>query len=495
MTFRDMPRQRRERRGVAALLLGVSLGVLGACDSLLEVDLPAQLTDDALANPTSAETQVNSAIAIFECGYSAMVWRHLGNEDVFESIAGVASGAHVYAGTAPGGGDCDTDSEDGSWFGQMTSSRALAAGVYDRIETDWADVTIANRQRLLAQAALYAAAPIDVLGEFMCEMAIDAGPLMTPQETLAYGEQWIETALGHIAQAGNFELPFGITGPADGMGAEEMAYALRARMRWAKGDATGALADLARVPDGFTAYVTRDGGLTRRNKVYDAGTAVGFSGMLDVNTWWVGPPNPATGQAYPNPIPFTGYLFLGVLPDGRAVTDAGLPIRTTVDVAAVADPRVPHFMKSIQGPEPRHVPDKYKSDDEDIPLVSWRELKLIEAELLGGQPAIDLVNELRDVAGLPRVTYLSAGDATGIERMIFEERRRELFAEGRFLATKILNPEHFWFPRLTGATPFQGYGYGGAVRFLLPQDEYEQNTNLTLDDRATGCPASQAPVY
>lgn len=485
--------KQRGRIGRLVTLVAAA-GLVGACDGLLDVDLPAQLTDDALANPSSAETQVNSAIAIFECGYSAMVWRHLGNEDVFESIAGVASGAHVYAGIAPDG-DCDSDSEDGSWFDQMTASRALASGVYDRITGDWADQSVANRQRLLAEAALYVAAPLNVMGDFFCEMAVDAGPLMTPTETLQLGEQWIATALEHIGQAGDFEMPFGITGPSDGNGAAAMAYALRARMRWSHGDMQGALQDIARVPRGFTAYVSRDGGLTRRNKVYDAGTAVGFSGMLDVNTWWVGPPNPATGQPYPNPIPFTGYLNLGVMPDGRAVTDAGLPIRTTVNTGAVADPRVKHFRKSIQGPEPRDVPDKYKSDDQDIPLVSWRELMLIQAEIQGGQAAIDLVNELRADAGLPTVSYLSAGDAAGIQRMIFEERRRELFAEGRFLATKIQHPDMFWFPRLTGGTPFQGYSYGGAVRFLLPTSEYEQNTNLTLADRGTGCAASQAPVY
>ena len=54
-------------------------------------------------------------------------------------------------------------------------------------------------QRLRAQAALYAAAPLDVMGEFFCEMAVDAGPKLTPSETLMLGEEWIATALGHIA--------------------------------------------------------------------------------------------------------------------------------------------------------------------------------------------------------------------------------------------------------------------------------------------------------
>src|SRR5690606_28391575 len=123
---------------------------------------------------------------------------------------------------------------------------------------------------------------------------------------------------------GDFELPHDIAPSA-----EIMAYALRARMRWAKGDFSGATADIARVPRDFTAYVTRDAAVTRRNKIASAGFGLPYAVMLDVNDWWQeSAPNPATGSQWPTPIPFTGYLNLGVLPDGRAVTEEGRPIRT-----------------------------------------------------------------------------------------------------------------------------------------------------------------------
>jgi len=43
------------RRGVQALILGVSLGALTACDDLLEVELPHLLTDAAIEGSGTAE--------------------------------------------------------------------------------------------------------------------------------------------------------------------------------------------------------------------------------------------------------------------------------------------------------------------------------------------------------------------------------------------------------------------------------------------------------
>ena len=130
--------------------------------------------------------------------------------------------------------------------------------------------------------------------------------------------------------------------------------------------------------------------------------------------------NPVTGLDWPDPIPFTGYLFLGIMPDGRALDDAGFAVRwaeefraagdapTQLLNGAVEDPRTKHFKKSVQGPTQREVPDTYSSDADDLPLVDWEEMWLIKAEIEGGQAAIDYVNEIRDVYSLPNVTYAEA---------------------------------------------------------------------------------------
>ena len=126
-------------------------------------------------------------------------------------------------------------------------------------------------------------------------MAFDAGPLMTPTEVLTLGESWIATAMGHITSLGDFAIPNGISSSA-----LTVAYGLRARMRWAQGDFTGAMADLANVPMGFESVVTREPGPQRRNKVFQAGLANPFSGMYPGPfDWWV-PPSHRRRQEQPH---------------------------------------------------------------------------------------------------------------------------------------------------------------------------------------------------
>ncbi len=119
---------------------------------------------------------------------------------------------------------------------------------------------------------------------------------------------------------------------------------------------------------------------------------------------------------------------------------------------------------------------------------------LLRAELEGGQAAIDRVNELRDFHSLPRVTYADPADAAEIRFMIIEERRRQLFLEGRFWSTKIRNTDLLWFPRNSGETPLLGFPYGGGVRLLMPSNEYELNPNFDDVDEATGCDPNERPI-
>ena len=493
------------RRAGVVLIFGVSLGALSSCDNLLDVDLPAQLTDQALVDPGSADTQVASVLALFHCGYGAFAYHAMGHEEVFESIAGVAGGNHVFEDEVLTG-DCDSDSEDGDYGDQLSGARSFAYVIYDKLQ-EWTEEQVPNKEELSAVSALYAAATLDLFGEHLCELAIDGGPLMGPDQMLTLAEDWIDTSLGHMSNlGGDFEMPFGIASSA-----RTMAIAIRARIRWAKGDVAGALADSESVPEGFVAWVPREAGLTLRNKIYDAGTQIAFSGMLGKNTWWHeelgdGLPNPATGQVWPDPIPFSGYLFLGVMPDGRTLGQGNLPVTwaeefrtlgedpTPLNNGAVPDTRVLHFKKGIQGPEPREVPDKYKAESDDIPLLNWKEMWLIRAELRGGQTAIDMVNHLRDLSSLPRVTYADPNDVEEIRYMVYEEKRRELFAEGRFWSTKIQNTDIAWFPRHEGVTPAQGYTLQGGVRLAMPEDEYNLNPNFSKADRGTGCNSDEAPV-
>ena len=490
-----MNMQRACSRGRAlGLWLAVAAAFLTGCDRLLEVDLPDAVTDQALDSPGDADVQVNGVVALIECGYGSFVVEAEGFAGSLQRVAG-ASPNYSEFDEQPDLGTCDSSDSDLDWYEPMQIGRVLGVGTYNRLN-GWSDAEVGeNRVEMMATVALYVAVTLDVFGEHFCEMALDAGELMTVDQTLGEAETWIQTALGHIATAGDFAL---LNGAATS--AQATAYALRTRVRWARGDFAGAQADAANVPQGFTAWVTREAGQQRRSKAYQHLTASSYGYLFGPvnNAEWNGAgvdTNPVTGVVWPDPIPFTGMLDLGILADGRAVDAMGYAVLAST-AGAVYDTRVPNIVKSIQGPLPGPVPARYSGEGDDIPLVSWRETWLILAEIEGGQGAIDRVNAIRTSRGLPLVTYADPNNATEIEYMIFEERRREFHLEGRFWSTKILNTDKLvgWFPRRTG-TRATGYAFEGGVRMLMPTTEYDTNANFDRTARGTGCDASQRPVF
>ena len=327
------------RRALAVAAIG-SLGGLSACSDVLEVDLPAQLTDEALTDPAGVETQVNTIITHFQNTYNDYVWEIHGRED----------GGEVYL--CSGGTDCGHFQYNFVFgFLDFMTARSFASSLHEKLETEWTADQVSNRARYLAIASLYEGAVFSLMGSTMCEVAIDGGPMMTPGETLAMADDRLTRALGEIGSAGDFALPFGISESA-----QAMAYGLRAQARWMAGDHSGAMADAQQVPQGFTAYATRDAGdPVRRNKPYYAGTFIHYGELYGVIDWWEGSANPVTGQPWPDVIPFTGYLNLGILPDGRAIRADGIPIRTAGEHrmmdedGAVPDTRVQHMEAEIQG--------------------------------------------------------------------------------------------------------------------------------------------------
>jgi hypothetical protein len=480
---------RRARRTVGvALTLGLA-GALSACGDLMEVNLPAQLTDDVLNDPKGAGVLVNSFIAHFEDAWDFQVYRSLGHED----------GGEVYlCGPMCNVSEYTTNNEH---FYPMSKSLSLANHLYGKLEKDWTATDVPLRARYMALASLYSGAVLGWMGSTLCETAINGGKLMTPAETLTQADARLTRALAEIQTAGDFPVQNGIA-----TSARTMAYGLRAQVRWMKGDFPGARTDAEQVPQGFVAFATREPGPIRQNRGWTSGTGGGFFEVYDPIDFWTGPPNPVTGRAWPAVIPFTGYTYLGILPDGRAVGEDGIPIRWRIGPApfnsrhgvtagAVADPRVRHVTAQIQGKQaPGESPGRYTEEGSDEPIVNWKEMVLIRAEIEGGQRAIDLVNQLRTFDRLPLVTYASPTNATQIKYMIIEERRRALFNEGRFFYTKLKNLDLLWFPRNVGGTRARQRTLLGGIRYTMSLTEYIANPNLSTADKATGCSTNERPV-
>lgn len=486
------------RRLVTLGLLALATGGLTACDSLLGVDLPGQVTEDALFQPGQATILVNSAVSQFECAYSDFVASDAaGYEDVMTRDTGWWGGRHEFD-PEPAQTDCNTTNTSTGWWTPLQAGRFIGEETYRRISEEWAPEEIDGEpEELLAELAIFNGATYGLLGEHFCEVSVDGGPMLGADETLDQAEQWLTDALDHIALAGDFALPAG-SSPS----ASQLAYALRARVRLAGGDAAGAASDAALVEEGFAAFVTReDSGVRQRwNKVYNSHNEEQINTVIGAVDWWDGPPNPATGEEYPDVIPFTGYRDLAVLPDGRAVTADGYAV-TLADEGAVLDPRTPVLdLERAFNEHPSWRQQKYPGLGADIPLAKWEEAQLILAKVEGGAAAVDRVNAIREHWNqahpdeqVPLVTYVDAGDPDEVRALILEEERRVLFLEGRWWSTKI--QERLWFPRGVGTVqPPTTFGYLGGVRLVMPENEYELNENFGLDSRATGCDPDEAPV-
>jgi hypothetical protein len=473
------------------VVLGLSLG-LAACSDLLDVTLPAQLTDDVLVDPVGASVQINSIIANFESGMSDFNWQLSGHEDATEIYLmspSASSGTTSYGGQA----------QNNETFTAFQVARKFAKDLHEKLDKEWTVQQVPQRAQYLAITSLYEGAVVNWMASSFCEGALDGGPMLTQKQMHDEAERLLTRAITEIGSS-DFALPFGVS-----TSALNTAYGLRAQHRWTGGDLAGARADAERVPTRFFAYVTRDATEARRNMPYYAGTASGFGELKTVNDWWNGtrhPANPVTGQAWPAIIPFTGYQELGILPDGRAVwEDNGLPVRRAglyrkaEEANAVVDTRVRFRTGQVQGRGVSYINAKWASEADDVPLVNWKEMVLIRAEAEGGQRAIDLVNTIRTEDGLPRVTYASAANATQIKYMIIEERRRALFLEGRYYYTKLKNLDLLWFPRKSGTLP-GGINYQGGVKFAMPDNEYLLNSNIQdINKRATGCTAGEKPTF
>jgi hypothetical protein len=315
-----------------------------------------------------------------------------------------------------------------------------------------------------------------------------------------------------------------------------MVLGLRAQILLAAGDLAGANADATTIITAnptYAVYATRESGSQRRNKVYDSGTAAAFSGMIGINTWWnngARNANPATGAQWPATIPFTGYIFLGVGPQGETLEAGNTPVRWAAELrcagpsdpracgaaeapvslanGAVPDTRVTHLFKSIQGPAKREVPTKFTAVENDIPLVTHRELRLIQARYqnevvnttAGRLAAIAIINFLRPAA-VPDITGAYATslstDQAAMRLVILEEARRELYGgeAARWWQWKIQNTDLMWFPRFEGFVP-SGYRYQGGVRLAFPTDEYDRNPAFVAAGgraaRGSGCTVTGA---
>ena len=423
-----MENERGTRRGKAGrrgrlLALAAALLIPGitACDSLLEVSIPGSVEESDLDNPALARTLFNSGLGSFECAYANYV-ATVGvlTEEYIVSSAWLNDNIWGWRGveTRSAEGNC-SNNRNASGFGAYTplhQARFLLEDATARIETyDVADVP--DKAQMLTTLNAYTGYAYTLLGEGFCEMAIDQGSLMQPQQVLQIAEDRFTAAIES-------------SGPSADEDIRLMALLGRARVRLDLGDAAGAAADAAQIPEGWeyvANYSTIQG--SRENRVYN----------ITIRN-----------------------SYLSVEPEYRGLTVAGEP-----------DPRGPVEDTDAfghDGTTEQWIQLKYPTADAPIPIASWAEAKLILAEAQGGAQAVAHINELRAAQG---IAPLQDPDVSNMLPVILEERRRQLFTEGHRLNDMLRHDIPF-----PDGVNHKGQTYGPTTCLWLPDQETNSNPNL-----------------
>ena len=233
---------------------------------------------------------------------------------------------------------------------------------------------------------------------------------------------------------------------AESAGFEEwttLARAGRARARLLAGDFDGALADAQTIPDGFAHYAVMSVNSDRQNNDIVQITNKDFNKAAGLHpNWW----DMVDAEAGFLVDPWTGEL----------------------------DERVPIFYEDgalgVDGNTPHYSEMKYTSLDDDIPLIRWQEMRLIEAEVYMRQDepgqAMSKINDVREAAGLSALPTPS--DNATIEDYLIHERFAQLFLEGHRLQD--LNR----FGRIADEL-----GSGRATKLPISTDEVNANSNIS----------------
>lgn len=411
---------RMMRRAMLAFTAAVQIGVTG-CHDLLTVELPGRVPDAALDDPALAPVLVSGIIADYECAlanYTSATG--LLSDELIDATGWIAVTMWDQRRILPNNDNLGSAGCTTLGYGVYTPlqvARFQAADVTRRLKT-FPDASVPTKNTLLATAAAFEGYAITLLGEGFCEIAIDAGPSMARAQSLALAETRFTTAIDLATTANLSEIL-------------NLARVGRARVRLDLGKLTEAAADAAAVPSGFVYNATYSSANDRRrNRIF-------FDSQTN--------------------------LYLSVDPRFRNLT-----------VGGVADKRVPVTNAGRNGHDgitPLWLQQKYTSDGAPMPIASWREARLITAEVAGGQTAVNAINELRAASGLP--PYASTDNAA-IKAQVYEERRRELFLDGHRLNDML----RLDLPFDTGAT-FKGVPYGATTCLPLPDVERFSNPNLT----------------
>jgi hypothetical protein len=402
-------------RTLVRLMLAGALASSAACDNLLEVSSPGNLTAEQLEDPKMAPVLQIGMIADFECAFQGYAYTASILAGEFDGVITARAdliwfNRVVDVDLTSGNLACTTT---GGAYLPLQIARFQAQQLY-RLVKSFPAGALADADAMLGEAAAYTGYSFTLLGEGFCSMAVDIGPVLSRRQTFDSAEVWFTEALAHTTSAE----------------VRNMALVGRARARLNIGNLTGAAADASLVPLTFNRTILGStANVRRQNQVF---------------------------------IHTIQNREASVAPEYRGLTIGSTP-----------DSRVSVVLSAQRGQDnvsQLFLQQKYLTLTASRVLAGWKEAQLILAEARGGQEAVAAINRLRTAANLPQ---FSSTDPAAIQAQVIEERRRELFLDGQRLGDMLrLN-----IPFRTGTTN-KGEPYGNITCIPLPATERRVNPNL-----------------
>jgi hypothetical protein len=364
---------------LARRLLGrVTLALsLAACSDVLEVSNEQDILDQNLDSPEAVTPLMNGVIGDYALAYANAI-----------DIVGLFGQELIHTGSFP------TWREVESGIGTRPSS--TGNGVYQNASRAiWVADTAAVRFRNvlpdaeerfeLATVLVWGGFAHFLLADNFCEMTFHGGPAVSPAEGYERAKAIFDDALTVATAANRPEL-------------RNAALAGRARAKLMLGDHAGARADAQLIPQGFVLRALYGNNSRENNAVATNTTTL------------------IRREAGVHPRFYAG--------DPRYKTDPRTRFRDKGDTAKGPDP-TRQFVEQL----------KYPARDTPIPVFTWQEARLIEAEaeIRLGNPAaaVPLINQVRQAASLP--AYAGATTPQAVLDQLIYERSAELWLQGHSL--------------------------------------------------------------
>lgn len=430
-----MTRTHRRLGRIAALVVLGAVSILSACNTqrLLDVTTPNQVPVNVLDDPANAALMVNSAVGDFQCALGGtIVVEALISGEMNDAQLGAAQWdyarrtANTLTNGIYGTANCGTSGQVFGVYMPMSRARFDADRAVNSLK-GWSDAQVANRQKLLSVANLYAGLSYAWLGMAMCEAAFDNGPAVKQAGMFALAEQRLTDAITAAQTVG-----------ASVDSIRYAALVIRARVRLYQGNTAGATADAQVVPKGFVLNASNSATALRLyNWPY---TVTKNSGTFSIPSW---SQNMQTERGEVDP---------------RSATQLANTRSANNDQTIVYTAN--KYIAGLGAP---------------TPLARYEEAQLILAEIQGGAQAVAIINAMRADVGLK--PYIGAIDAASIKNLVIDERRRVLFLEGQ----RNYDVERFkipFNPPVNDPFPIGGGTYGNTT--CLPLPDIERNNNPSL---------------